>query len=301
MASPYSQGNTPLGHVPQDAQAHGAHAPTVVAPTQGQNWNLESIFTASYSIFTSVLTYLNRLDVKNLQLAGLRTPISREVRRKYLIPSQCDEVLHIPGVNPTKCTNTTQNVDEIRTCHGWQKDGWDLISPQERWIEPPELYKHPHDSEDIVRATGNDEGGYFDSFNVCIHCFNRDRERRRRWEDRGIRIFHSTLCLEHCLEHIGQRPYNTCRCKMFLAKYWRCHDCATDTFAQLQDRSYMYGETFGKTVGKSRQLNGSISTICPLDGCTNKPWHSGPSDMLMALCRGCTAIIPRMPQPDVCG
>lgn len=174
--------------------------------------SFESYFTFEYPFQESVMSYLNRLDFNNLQLSGLRTPISQELRRNHLVPSKCDEVLIIPGINPKTCSNTTQTVDEIRTCHGRHRDGPDLQGIQERWIEPPCLFKHVRDSDSFVQTPHDDEGGHFDSFNVCIHCHNRDHWSRNPNLTFTVHSFYSTMCQRHCLEYVEQRPYNACRC-----------------------------------------------------------------------------------------
>lgn len=49
---------------------------------QDSRSDFEHYFTTVYSFQTSVMSNLNRLDFKNLQLAGVRTPISQQVQQK---------------------------------------------------------------------------------------------------------------------------------------------------------------------------------------------------------------------------
>lgn len=65
---------------------------------------------------TSTTRNLTRWDFKNLRLAGVRTPLNREFRRKHLQSHRCDER---DSEKPEKrCANTTELVEEIRACAG---------------------------------------------------------------------------------------------------------------------------------------------------------------------------------------
>lgn len=279
MADLKSQDIDPVGHDLQDYPRNN-DALTVIGPSQAQTSisTFEWCFTTMYPVQASIMSNLNRLDFKNLLLAGIRTPISQELRRKHLIPSKCDEL--IPGTR-TACSNTTQNVDEIKICHGWHYD----------WNEQG-LCKHAPGSPDgfCSLPTSNDnKGGHFDSFNVCIHCRDRDRLSRSENEKSVIGTFHKKLCKTHCLEHGKKRPHNTCHCKMFLDNYWRCHGCSLTDLETLKFRALIMSEQIFKK-GKLQS-----SEICPIRGCTNPPWHSGPSHSheQMFFCCACTAIFPK--------
>ena len=194
----------------------------------------ESYFTNDYPFQESMMKRLNRLDFKNLQLAGLRTPVSQELQKLHLIPSKCNEVLITvtPGSIPvmiTPCPNTTQVLDFIQACHGRHRDGADLQGHEERRIEPQCLFKHVRGSHSFMQTPNENDGGHFDFFNVCIDCYDRDRGNKRIHLGLTLGTFKSRLCILHCLEHASQRPYNTCHCKESLEKYWRCFACWYDT------------------------------------------------------------------------
>lgn len=280
--------------------------PTVVHPAQGQS-RLDRYLTTSYPIQESVLSNLNRLDFRNLQLAGIRTPISRQVQRQHLIPSKCNEKVRIfPATDEVACHNTTQTVDEIKVCHGKFHDGHGIRGRRDRW-EEPQVIKHsnPRDARGFWLMPSQSKGGNFDSFNVCIHCHDRDRQRRRVYEDYTIRTFRSPMCREHSLEYGEQRPYDACRCKMFLEKYWLCHRCAPDALDELKLRAKTFGDvsypTFvwdlalreyrdnrpGPAFKPARHFG------CPILGCTARPWLAGPVNKQVFMCRACTSIFPR--------
>lgn len=305
------QKNDPLGSDPQvdpqdGAQSQNNDALTVFdsAKVQDSTSRFERCLTTIYPSLTSVMSNLNRLDFKNLQLAGFRTPISRELQKKHLIPSKCDEKLLLPGFNPEACSNTTQTVYEIKACHGMHHDGWGLRGRQEKWIEPTNLFKHVPKSNTIVQTSKENEEGHFDSYNVCIQCHDRDRRRRRPYEDLIIKTFHSEMCQFHSLKYIEQRPYNACRCMNFLEKHWRCHVCSLDTLDELKLRAQSFGDvpypTFifddeeqfyiDETTGEGRRQD-----MCPILGCTSLPWTTVSFDRQMSMCRACTAIFPPFP------
>ncbi|MCJ1267273.1 hypothetical protein MMC22_007158 [Lobaria immixta] len=306
MADPGSQDNNPPGHdspddaQTNDAQNHGTqnlgaqnnNALTVFNPPQGGGGMsmFETYFTYDYPFQEAMMKRINRLDFKNLRLAGLRTPVSQELQRLHLVPSKCDEVLVTPGLVPTRtpCPNTTQVLDFIKACHGRHSDGADSQGHQERCIEPQLLSKHVRGSDSFVETFNENDGGHFDSFNVCIDCYDRDRYHRRGDLAFALCTFPSRLCILHSLEHVSQRPFNACHCKKFLEKYWRCNACWFDTLETLKRRS----RNFKEVVEKAQRLNRSEHLVCPIAGCTLKPWTKGPVEDQMFLCRACTAIVP---------
>lgn len=288
---------------PQEGSSNGLqnHSTTVFDPPQSQRpmSGLESRVTNQYPVLISVLPNLNRMDFKNLQLAGIRTPVSEEVQRQYLIPSKCDEKMVIVGMNTVTCTNTTQTVREIKACQGIHHDGFGMRGRHEKWIEPARLFKHDGTSDSLVESNGN--GGHFDTFNVCIHCRERDRERRRPYEDFTIGRLHTTLCKHHCLKYLQRRPYNECRCRTYLDTYWRCHNCTLDTLGELRLRAQAFGKYFFmnfKFDTKIHRYVHEVTTtermrdVCPVLGCSGESWLTGPLDKQMFMCCACTAICP---------
>ncbi|MCJ1462917.1 hypothetical protein MMC07_001521 [Pseudocyphellaria aurata] len=286
---------------PQEGSSNGhQNGSTIVSdPSQSQfpMSALERRVTNQYPVLISVLPNLNRMDFRNLQLAGIRTPVSEEVQRQYLIPSKCDEKLVIVGMKTVTCTNTTRTVREIKACHGIHHDGFGVRSRQARWIEPTRLFKHAHKSDSHIESNG--DGGHFDSFNVCIHCRERDRERRRPYEDFAIGRLHTTLCQHHCLKYLARRPYNQCRCRTYLDKYWRCHTCCLATLGELRLRAQAFGrywflnfefdEKLGRYVHAVKKTE-RMRDMCPVLGCSGESWLAAPLDQKMFMCCACTAI-----------
>lgn len=296
MASPNSPDNDPPGDDSQNGSTNDATALINPLLVQNPRGSLERCLTISYAIQTSVMSNLNRLDFKNLLLAGLRTPISLETRRKFLIPSKCDVTLEHSDIIST-CSNTTRTLDEIKACHGTHRDGYlDLQSRRERWIGLIRLLKHVRGSSTLGESTGETEAGHFDSFNVCIDCHNRDRQRLDRYENHHIGLFRTLLCQFHALQHVEERPYNVCRCKMLLESYWRCHACSLATLGELRLRARTYkiaSSTTSSTILTTR--NGvwiGEDRQCPIPGCTNPSWVLGPHEKQMWMCKACTAIFP---------
>ncbi|MCJ1267432.1 hypothetical protein MMC22_007317 [Lobaria immixta] len=197
MSDPIIQDDNPPGRDPQNdaqnngAQNHGAqnlgaqnlgaqnlgaqnnNALTVFNPPQGQGGMsmFESYFTSDYPFQKAMMKRLNRLDFKNLRLAGLRTPVSQELQRLHLVPSKCDQVWVTVGPGlvevKTPCPNTTQVLDFIKACHGRHRDGADSQGHEERWIEPQCLFKHVRGSDSFVQTSNDNDGGHFDSFNIA--------------------------------------------------------------------------------------------------------------------------------------
>ncbi|MCJ1262348.1 hypothetical protein MMC22_002218 [Lobaria immixta] len=289
------QNNAPQNHGAQNLGTQNNNALTVINPPQGQGGMsmFESYFTNDYPFQESMMNRLNRLDFKNLQLAGLRTPVSQELQRLHLIPSKCNEVLitRTPGlvsIMRTPCPNTSQVLDFIKACHGRHRDGADLQGHEERWIEPQCLFKHVRGSDSFVQISNENGEGHFDSFNVCINCYNRDLWSRRIHLGLTLDTFKSRLCILHCLEHASQRPYNTCHCRAFMEKHWRCFACWYDTLESLSLRA----RSFKEVVEKAERLNRLEHNVCPIVGCTATPWHQAPAKKKMFMCRACTAIFP---------
>lgn len=290
------QDDSSLDDDSQNGPQNNAHSPPQNNPpmlfnppqVQHPTSSLALHFSTVKPFQEAVMLKLNRLDFKNLRLAGIRTPISQKLLRLYLIPSKCDETL--PGTRST-CPNTTRTMDEIKPCHGLQRDDLGSQNPKERWIEPPRLFKHVHGSNRLVQTSHVNEEGHFDSFNVCIRCHDRDTQLRHRAENSNIGTFHAALCQFHALQHMQHQPYNACRCRIFLDKYWRCHNCSIATLDELRARALAWkaspsGFMFDDTL--------FVEAVCPIPGCPSPPWRSGPLNKQVLLCKACTAIFPRL-------
>ncbi|MCJ1427969.1 hypothetical protein MMC29_005876 [Sticta canariensis] len=306
----------PLDNDPQDVLQDNHPRNNLPIVPQGPDLTsyFERCFTTVYPFQRTLILYLNRLDFKNLLLAGINISLSRQIQNRYLIPSKCDETTSVPNVNfpfnpgfrTVPCLNTTRTVHQIKACHGKHHDGFGPRGRQEKWNEPSRLLKHVRDSDARVETTDDNQGGHFDSFNVCIHCHDRDRQRVRPYEAWTVYRSHSLLCQTHSLEFIQQRPYNHCRCRMYIEKYWRCRRCTAGTVDELSVRAQCFAEVPYPTfvfdqaqrryvdarTGNGRQLHG-----CPILGCPEQAWTFGPLEKQMAMCRACVAIVPQPPRP----
>ncbi|MCJ1428512.1 hypothetical protein MMC29_006422 [Sticta canariensis] len=289
---------------------------TLSDPPMTQNFNsdLERHFTTIYPFRISLMLSLNRLDFKNIQLAGIRTPVSRELQREYLIPSECDSIEVVidakaqpkPTFTLVACTNTTRTVDEIMACYGNIHDGYGVRGRQEKWIEPASHLKHAHGSRCRMEKASMNEGGHFDSFNVCIQCRDRDRRLSRAYIEFAITGLHSGLCQVHCLASAMERPYNSCRCRMFLEKYWQCRRCAFKTIQELEHRGQAFGDVSFPTFIYDESKHAYVdqrtgakrdNSLCPILGCKDPSWVSGPPEKLMSMCRACITVFPRPQRP----
>lgn len=283
-----AQSDNPRNDGPQSDHSTQNDALTAVISPQVQNsaLSLEYCLSTSYPILTSVMSNLNRMDFKNLQLAGLHTPISQEARMKHLVPSMCNDGFM------ENCKNTTRKIDEIRTCHGRHRDGQDYRGHREKWVEPPYLFKHVRGTDSFVQISNDNQKGHFDSFNVCIDC-----HKISLFNDETIEKWHSSI--DSCLDHrqaLEQRPFNTCRCKMFVEKHWRCYACTRSTLKGLGHRAK---QNAPKVQKRGRRGNNGYD-VCPIDGC--KAYAIRPmSQHQMLFCRACTAIFPRIPELMDCG
>ena len=298
MANGVSPHKGHLGNDAQDPQedSQNSDSPTIYATPQNQG-RLSAFEYSSTTLVpsrTSVIWNLN-LDFPNLRLADVRTPIDQHFQIQHLTPRRCNEYTLDMGW----CSNTTETVDEIRPCHGRHHDGLGLRGRLDQWIEPKNLYKHVR----LVQTADRNDEAYYDSFNVCTVCHEHHRLLRAPYENVMIRGFAQTCCQTHSLEFLQQRPYNACRCKAFLEKYWRCDACSLVTLEELSFRALTFGDvpypTFifdEKTQTYIDRRNGTTRRHvgCPVLGCTGSQWLSGPLRSQMRMCRACTAIFPRL-------
>lgn len=298
----------PLCNDPQDdsQDCFQNDPPTVFDPPQGEKSisNFERLFTSILPFQTSVMSNLDRLDFLNLRLAGVKTPISVQVQKKYLIPTKCDELCIFPGRGrPLPCPNTTKAYHGIRACHGVPEDQ----ERPEQWIKPKYHLRHYRKSGGFVKTISEDKGSQRDLFHVCVQCHDRNEQNRRSEQVHAIASFHSSMCRSHCLEYKKQQPYNTCHCEMFVEEYWRCKSCSYATLRQLQDRArasqknpvhrnYSYAGPFGDPGYVGPFGDPGDPTICPMVGCTRQPWLTPPLEWQMMMCRACDGIFPYLQQ-----
>ena len=279
-----AQSDNPRNDGPQSDHSQNTALTAANSPqVQNSALSLEYCLSTSYPILISVMSNLNRMDFKNLQLAGLHTPISQEARRKHLVPSMCNS--NFRGI--CICNNSTRKIDEIKTCHGRHRDGQDYRGHRERWVEPPYLFKHVRGTDSFVQISNDNQGGHFDSFNVCIDC-----HKCSLFIEKIIKEWHSSI--DSCLAHrqaLEQRPFNACRCKMFVQKHWRCLACTRSTLKGLGHPANLNAPKVRK---RSRRGN-NADDVCPIDGC--KAHAIRPMlQRQMLFCRACTAIFPHFPE-----
>lgn len=79
------QNNNHLGNDPQNKDRAIVFD---LAQCQDITSTFEQCFTSIYPFQTSILSDLNRLDFKNLQLAGVRTPVSQNIKEKLSYSEQ---------------------------------------------------------------------------------------------------------------------------------------------------------------------------------------------------------------------
>ena len=129
---------------PPNDNPQNDHPSALSDAPKGQNLMLDSerYFKTIYNFQISLTLCLNRLDFKNLRLAGVITPISQELQRQFPILSKCDERVLVvrnvifpqthPSYTAEACANTTRTVNEIKACRGKLHHGYDIRHRQER-------------------------------------------------------------------------------------------------------------------------------------------------------------------------
>ena len=197
------------------------------------------LLNACYPVQARVLSFLDRTDFRNMQLAGLGLGISRIMQRLYLIPIPCSNSkqirLQIEGENvridfltrvgwlpETTCDNTTATMDEIRPCTGmvW----FSKFCPGT--TDDIDACREPH-----LDITGKEVTG--SSHNTCLECFLSAEQRMTLLERRRIRRLRRTLCSKHTRENTPQAQNKPCKCLAILSTEWRCWPCRRSTLRGL--------------------------------------------------------------------
>lgn len=272
-------------------------------PPQGHivTSDFQRLFAASYPFQTSVMSNLNRLDFRNLRLAGIRTSVSQRVQREILLPTKCDgTILQWPGPSPAPCPNNSDTVDEVRFCRGPRHDGW--MSEQAKQNELTNPFKYGLQLKHYMHLIYYKEGQFSSTFNVCSECRDSLLQLQHLLRvPEKIDGYHTALCRAHSLEYVQQRPYDSCRCVTFMENYWRCSDCSNDSETTLRVCAmnfgcnsvcprYVFNKSTQKYVNPRNGKKRRVYEVCPISGCGQGPWCEGPSDKQMQMCRACTAI-----------
>lgn len=262
----------------------------------------EEMMMRNTPIQTSVLRNLTRWDSRNLQLAGLRIEVSRELQRRHLIPVRCDE--WDPENMGKKCANTTEVIDEIRACTGYPViTRWPIILA--RRLEDEEIrlclyneqlefwQRYPDDFSDTV--------GYPVHTKVCRRC--RDFHAAKKLDEQLLMIarFRMPLCKQHSLEQANQSPVAACRCLDYLNGKWRCRSCCDETMYYMRRRAGIIRRSL-KTVKTSWSspwtylqslwvlVWGSEVQFCPIEGCMHQASLDENREERLHMCLGCNAI-----------
>lgn len=197
--------------------------------------NLEHLLNGCYQVQMRVLLYLDRVDFRNMQLAGLGLDISRIIQRKLLIPVPCRNngaicprdnkhvtklqfLTRIGWLPPKKCDNTTATMDEIKPCTGliWPKD----LLPGT--TENVDRCRDPHFDITNYEVKGS-------SHNVCLECVQFAEHHMSPLEHHKISRLRRTLCSKHTRENTPLAQHEPCKCLVILNTEWRCWGCRRST------------------------------------------------------------------------
>lgn len=227
-----------LGELDQEVSRIVARNPSTV----------KFLLNVCYPVQARVLSFLDRTDFRNMQLAGLGLGISRIMQRLYLIPIPCsnskqirlqtggqntglDFLTRVGWLPETTCDNTTATMDEIRPCTGmvW----FSKFSPGT--TDNIDICREPH-----LDITGREVTG--SSHNTCLECFLSAERRMSLLERRRIRRLRRTLCSKHTKENTRQAQNKPCKCLGILSTEWRCWPCRRSTLRGLSGIAMMRKE-----------------------------------------------------------
>lgn len=266
----------------------------------------EELITNNGPVQTSIIENLTRWDFRNLQVAGVRLPISRTVQRKYQIPDRCDQ--RNPEIRTERCANTTESFDEIKACMGYPKFYYSERIPVGTWqgaqLIWPCLQRERgwwNDKKTVSRREPNTRKYPIHS-KVCRSCRDFHINTKTDWYFQAIARFGRPLCKQHSLEQTDQFPHNACRCTEYINSQWRCSHCSDDTMIYLMNRAFLLRRSL---TNPSAQLWANYQTLsaekkpenweeevsfCPIRGCVRQPWLDETEKERMQMCMGCNAI-----------
>ena len=242
--------------------------------------NLEHLLNGCYQVQMRVLLYLDRVDYRNMQLAGLGLGISRIIQRKLLIPVTCSNneairprdnkrVAHlrfltrIGWLPPTNCNNTTATMDEIKPCTGsiWPKE---LIPTTTEDIDE---CRGPHLSVTNYEVKGS-------SHHVCLECVQLAERQMSPLENHKIARLRRTLCSKHTWENTPLAQHEPCKCAVILNTEWRCWACRRSTRRGLIRIAMRRKEALDEESNGDNDTNGSEGE----DGADNVEGDEGGDD-----------------------
>lgn len=224
-----------------------------------------------YPVQTAVLSFLDRTDFRNMQLAGLGLGVSKEVQRKTLIPIACNDSRKASRFGPPRvCANTTSIMDEVKPCTGRI---WHQLA--RRGSMDIGDCRQPHHFR-----TGTDVHGK--SHNVCLECIQSAAEIISPQE--YIPRARTTICRKHTRENTPLAHHGPCQCFEILATEWRCWECRVITLMEMLNLGY-------------RRLSrpGRLMDVCPIMGCEEVINHlvAAKDERVgeLEMCWGCQMII----------
>ncbi len=208
--------------------------------------NLESVFLNKgyYEIQESIMGNLDRVDFKNLQLAGVKmVSLGPELQRKHLTPIGCDEEIFTLDGTRAQCLNMTNTIDTIGRCTGTYI------------LRDPLAISGP-----FLRKVGC-------AHHICMPC--RDGIEAQCSDFERGRLF--TYCMPLCSEYSHyyprqQVPPTECLCRTFLSAQWQCSPCCQDSLNAL---TKLAGILEGKSLLKIPWAPGNVilGLKCPIKNC----------------------------------
>lgn len=242
--------------------------------------NLEHLLNGCYQVQMRVLLYLDRVDFRSMQLAGLGLDISKIIQRKFLIPVTCSNngairprdnrrveklrfLTRVGWLPPKNCSNTTAKMDKIKPCTG-------LIWPKALL---------PATTEDIDECRGS----HFDvtnyevkgsSHHVCLECVQFAKEEMSLLENHKIPRLRRTLCSKHTRENTPLAQHEPCKCLVILNTEWRCWGCRRSTRRGLIRIAMRRKAALDKESNGDNDKNGSKDE----DGADNVEGDEGGDD-----------------------
>lgn len=265
----------------------------------------EEMITNNGPVQTSIMQNLTRWEFRNLQMAGVRLPISRTVQRKYQIPDRCDQ--RAPEIRREQCANTTESFDEIKACMGYPQFYYSDRIPVgtwqgAQWISPClQRERGWWDDKTVWRREPNTDKYPIHS-KVCRSCRDFHIKTKTDRYLQGIARFGRPLCKQHGLEHTDQFPHNACRCAEYINSQWRCSQCSDDTMRHLMERAFLLRRSLTNPSAQLRANSQTLSaestfenwneegSFCPIRGCVREPWLDETEKERMQMCLGCNAI-----------
>lgn len=252
----------------------------------------------------SIIQNLTRWDFRNLQLAGVRIPVSRDYQREFQKPIRCNE--KDPEKRGERCSNSTASVDEIeiRACAGcpvWLSEYGYRV---DMWIGTQ--YCCPclqHERGRVrVRDDEPDDEPNIDQYpvksKVCRRCHEFYANKHSASRSLTIAQFKVPLCKGHSLEQNKQSPLNACRCLDYVNDIWRCRSCSKVAMYYLTVRNERYRKRimnmripWYRPFAWLRNYLAPDRLLCPIEGCLQQPWLDESPQERMQMCLGCSSII----------